>query len=63
MFLLREGIADGELKAWMDPDVFAAILVAVFDGLGLQEGMTDGRADWRRITQNLRRGLAEGIVV
>jgi len=61
--LLREGIANGELKAWMDPDVFAAILVAVFDGLSLQEGMTDGRADWRRITQNLRRGLAEGIVV
>ncbi len=60
--LLREGIATGEFKAWVDPEAFAAILVAVFDGLSLQEGITHVIMDWQRITLTLRRGLSEGIV-
>ncbi len=60
--LLREGIANHEFKAWVDPEALAAILVAVFDGLGLQEGVTRVKVDWPRITQMLRRGLAEGIL-
>ncbi len=60
--LLREGIVKGEFKTWVDPEALAAILVAVFDGLSLQEGITRARVDWQRITQMLRRGLAEGII-
>ncbi len=60
--LLREGIAAGEFKAWVDTEAFASILVAVFDGLSLQEGITRVMMDWPRITLTLRRGLAKGIV-
>jgi len=60
--LLREGMATGEFEVWVDPEALAAVLIAVFDGLSLQEGITRVLVDWQRITQTLRRGLAEGIV-
>lgn len=61
--LLREGIATGEIKPWVDPDSLAAILQGVFDGLSLQEGITEARVRWSQVTSMLRRGLVEGIVV
>lgn len=60
--LLREGIAQGQFKSGVNPDALAAILVAVFDGLSLQEGITRAKVNWRQITQTLRQGLSEGIV-
>ncbi len=60
--LLREGIATGEVKPWVDPEAFAMLLVACFDGLSLQEGITRVRVDWQRITQMMRRGFSEGIL-
>ncbi|HEY3248809.1 MAG TPA: TetR/AcrR family transcriptional regulator [bacterium] len=60
--LLRDGIARGEIKAWVDPDSLAAILLAVFDGLSLQEGITAAKVRWPEIATMLRRGLVEGII-
>lgn len=60
--LLREGIAQGQFKPDVDPDALAAILLAVFDGLSLQEGLTRMKFDWQQIVRTLRRGLSEGIV-
>lgn len=60
--LLREGIAAGQLKRDVDPDALSTILVAVFDGLSLQEGITKVRVDWPRIAQALQRALGEGVI-
>ncbi len=60
--LLREGIAQGTLKPWLDPEALAEILVAVFDGLSLQEGITQTKIEWRSIAETLRRGLGEGVI-
>lgn len=60
--LLREGVATGEIKPWIDPDSVAAILQGVFDGLSLQEGITEAKVRWSDVTSMLRRGLVEGIV-
>lgn len=60
--LLREGIAAGEIKPWVDPDSLAAVLQGVFDGLSLQEGITDARVRWSQVAAVLRRGLVEGVV-
>ncbi|MGH2349297.1 MAG: TetR family transcriptional regulator C-terminal domain-containing protein [bacterium] len=60
--LLRDGIAAGEIKPWVDPDSLAAILQGVFDGLSLQEGITQAKVRWSQVTRTLRRGLVEGIV-
>lgn len=60
--LLREGIADGQITPEVNPDELAAILVAMFDGLMVQEGMTKARVDWTRAVATLRHGLLEGIL-
>lgn len=60
--LLREGIASGQIKPDVDPDRLAAILVAMYDGLMLQEGITKARVDWARVMATLRQGLLEGIL-
>lgn len=60
--LLREGIAQGQFRPEVDPDALAAILVAVFDGLSLQEGITKAKVDWQRITSALRQGFGEGVI-
>ncbi len=60
--LLREGVAEGTLKPWLDPDALAAILVAVFDGLTLQESITRAKVEWRAVAATLSRGLGEGVV-
>lgn len=60
--VLRDGIAEGILKPWLDPDALAQILVAVFDGLSLQEGITHTKIAWRDIAETLRRGLGEGVI-
>lgn len=59
--LLRQGMASGQIKADVDADALAAILVAIFDGLSLQEGITRARVDWWRVTSTLRQGLGAGI--
>lgn len=59
--LLREGVARGEFKPDVDPNALAAILVAVFDGLSLQEEITRARVDWQHVAQTLRWALGEGI--
>ncbi len=61
--LLQEGIAEGVIKADVDPDALATVLLAVFGGISLQEGVTRQRVDWRQVVQTLLRGLSEGIVV
>ncbi len=60
--LLRDGIACGEIKPWVDPESLAAILLAVFDGLSLQEGITAAKVRWSEIATMLRQGLVEGII-
>lgn len=60
--LFREGIASGEIRADIDPGELAAIVVAVFDGLALQESLTKTNVDWRRVLATLRLALIEGIV-
>jgi len=60
--LLREGIATGQIKSDVDPDELAAILVAMYDGLMLAEGMTRARVDWARVVATLRQSLGTGIL-
>src|SRR5574337_261580 len=60
--LLREGQAAQQVKAGVDPHALAAILVAVFDGLGMQENLTRSKVHWPHIVQTLRQALGEGIL-
>jgi AcrR family transcriptional regulator len=59
--LFREGIASGEIRADVDPGELAAIVVAIFDGLALQESLTKTSVDWRRVLATLRLALIGGI--
>ncbi len=61
--LLQEGIVEGVIKADVDPDALATVLLAVFGGIRLQEGVTRQQVDWRQVVRTLLRGLSEGIVV
>lgn len=60
--LLREGISAGEIKTDVDPPELAAILVAMYDGLMLQQGVTRAKVDWVRVVATLRQGLGLGIL-
>ncbi|HLA24185.1 MAG TPA: TetR/AcrR family transcriptional regulator [bacterium] len=60
--LFREGIASGEIRADIDPEVLAAICVAMFDGLTLQESITKTKVNWRHVVATLRQTLIEGVV-
>lgn len=60
--LFREGIASGEFRADIDPEVLAAIFVAMFDGLTLQESITKTKVNWRHVVATLRQTFIEGIV-
>ena len=60
--LFREGIASGEIRGDVNPGELAAIVVAIFDGLTLQESLTKTSVDWRRVLATLRLALIEGIV-
>jgi AcrR family transcriptional regulator len=60
--LLREGIAEGVFKADVDPEAVVMVVLAVFGGITLQEGLTGRPVDWRRVLEALGRGLTEGIV-
>ncbi|HEY6102537.1 MAG TPA: TetR/AcrR family transcriptional regulator [bacterium] len=60
--LLREGIAEGVFKADVDPEAVVMVVLAVFGGVTLQEGLTGRSVDWRRVLEALGRGLTEGIV-
>ena len=59
--LLRQAQGEGQLRADINADALAAILVSVFDGLGLQEAITKARIDWRLIVQTLRVAIGEGM--
>ena len=61
--LFREGIASGEIRADIDPEVLAAICVAMFDGLTLQESITKTKVNWRHVVATLRQMLIEGVIV
>jgi AcrR family transcriptional regulator len=60
--VLREGIAEGVFKAEVDPEAVVMVVLAVFGGITLQEGLTGRSVDWRRVLEALGRGLTEGIV-
>lgn len=60
--LLREGIDEGVFKADVDPEAVVMVVLAVFGGITLQEGLTGRSVDWRRVLEALGRGLTEGIV-
>ncbi len=60
--LLREGQAHRQIKPDVDPRALAAVLVAAFDGLSMQENLTRTRVDWQRIMQTLRQAMGEGIL-
>lgn len=60
--LLRAGVERGELTSDVDPEALAAVLVAMFDGLMLQESITRTQVDWRRVTGALRASLTEGVL-
>jgi len=60
--LLREGIAGGEIRADLDPNVLAAIFVAIFDGLTLQESITKTKVNWQHAVATLRSAFTEGIL-
>lgn len=60
--LFREGIAAGEIRADIDPELLAAIFVAMFDGLTLQESITKTKVNWRQVIATLRQALIEGVV-
>ena len=60
--LFREGIASGEIRADIDPNVLAAIVVAMFDGLTLQESITRAKVNWRHVVATLRQTLVEGVI-
>jgi len=42
--------------------VLAAICVAMFDGLTLQESITKTKVNWRHVVATLRQTLIEGVV-
>lgn len=60
--LFRDGIASGEIRGDINPGELAAIVVAIFDGLTLQESLTKTSVDWRRVLATLRLALIEGIL-
>lgn len=60
--LFREGIAAGEIRADIDPELLAEIVVAMFDGLTLRESITKTKVNWRHVIATLRRALLEGVV-
>lgn len=60
--LLREGQAHRQIKPDVDPRALAAVLVAAFDGLSMQENLTRTRVDWQQIMQTLRQALGEGVL-
>lgn len=59
--LFRQGITCGEIRSDIDPEELAAIVVAMFDGLALQESLTKKQVNWRRIIATLRLALIEGV--
>lgn len=59
--LMREGIHQGLIRPDIDPDGIAATLVAIFDGLSLQESVARMQVDWPTIMTTLRLSLGEGI--
>lgn len=61
--LLREGQRRGEIVTDASPEAVASILVAVFDGLSMQESLTQTKVNWPRIMQTLRQVLGRGILV
>lgn len=61
--VLREGQRRGEIAPHVSPEAVASILVAVFDGLSMQESLTQTKVHWPRIMQNLRQVLGVGILV
>lgn len=61
--LLREGQRRGEVATDVSPQAVAAILVAVFDGLSMQESLTQTKVDWQRIIETLRQVLGAGILI
>ena len=60
--LFREGIASGEIRADIDPELLAAIVVAMFDGLTLQESITKRKVNWRHVVATLRQTLIAGVI-
>lgn len=58
--LLVQAQAQGQLRPDVDAQALAAIFVAVFDGLGLQEAITRARIDWQLIVRTLRTAIGEG---
>jgi len=59
--LLRQAQDQGQMRADVDADALAAILVSAFDGLSLQEAITKARIDWRLIVQTLRVAIGQGM--
>jgi AcrR family transcriptional regulator len=59
--LFREGIAAGEIRGDIDPELLAAIVVSMFDGLTLRESITKTKVNWRQVIATLREALIEGI--
>lgn len=61
--VLREGQRRGEIAPDVNPEAVASILVAVFDGLSMQESLTQTKVNWPRIMQTLRQVLGVGMLV
>lgn len=59
--LLRDGMRQGLIRSDIDPEGIAATLVAVFDGLSLQESIAQMHVDWPTIMATLRLSFGEGI--
>jgi AcrR family transcriptional regulator len=59
--LLREGMRQGLIRPDIDPEGIAATLVAVFDGLSLQESIARTHVHWPTVMATLRLALGEGI--
>jgi len=60
--LLREAQAAGQLRRDIDTEALAAIIISTFDGLSLQEALTQARIDWPLIVRTLRTAIGEGTL-
>ena len=60
--LLEEGRGSGEVRPDVDPDVTAAALVALLDGISLHRALTTRvPADWRTLLSVTERSVFDGI--
>jgi len=59
--IIREGIENGECRRDVDPNSTALILLALADGLSLDWATTNIDFDWKILTEQVKKIVADGL--